>query len=111
MAHREEESNGHLHVLRNRVHGIEREINNGEVVQNGNGHLNGVPKVKDYTSDEDTSDEQKEKENSAYSSSTRRRSSLNIYIEKKTRWLFEPEYFVPEKQGKTGNTEVKEEAR
>ena len=87
-------------------------VNNHEFLSTGNGHVNGGSKsVRELsTNDEDTSEDQKCNGYSANDSGVyERRTSFGDYIVKKARWLFEPEYFVPEKQGFRSNAKVKDE--
>ena len=83
----------------------EKTLNKQEVVVNGNGHLNGTRDP----SDDQKSNGHRNGQNGMDEKTTVRKTSFGEYIEKKARWLFEPEYFVPEKQSISVSAVVKDE--
>lgn len=85
----------------------ERTLNNQEVVVNGNDHL--IETNGNDSSDDQKSNGHRNSRNGMDEKTTVRKTSFGEYIEKKAGWLFEPEYFVPEKQSIGVSAVVKDE--
>ena len=89
---------------------MEQAINKSPKQRIENGVLNDEKYTRESTNDEDSSDGNNfSQDEGKQTGKGKTKSSFGSYVERRIGWLFEPEYFVPEKQTCKASCESKAE--